>query len=158
MVPAGATTIWERWDGIRPDGSFQDEGMNSFNHYTYGAIGSWLYGKVAGMQAEEAEPGYKKTIIDPHITDKMTWAAAEHHSMYGKVASRWQRDGDILKLRVSIPPNTTAAIHIPATDAGKVYEGGKPVADVSGLKIAGTMNGKVIVEAGSGEFSFEVRK
>jgi alpha-L-rhamnosidase len=157
-VLAGATTIWERWDGIRPDGSFQDEGMNSFNHYAYGAIGNWLYGKVAGIQADESEAGYRKIMIDPHVTDKLDWAGAGYYSMYGKIASRWQKDGEVLRLQVSIPPNTTARIHVPAADAAKIYEGGKPVSAIPGLKVSGTVNGKVIIEAGSGEYGFEVRK
>ena len=63
-VTKGATTIWERWDGIKPDGSFQDAGMNSFNHYAYGAVGEWMYRVMAGLDIDEAMPGYK------HIVDR----------------------------------------------------------------------------------------
>ena len=90
----GATTIWERWDGIKPDGSFQDPGMNSFNHYAYGAIGDWMYSVVAGIEIDEAQPGYKHIVIAPRPGGGLTYAKASVESVYGKVAigmgdSRW---------------------------------------------------------------------
>ena len=67
-VKQGATTIWERWDGIKPDGSFQDAGMNSFNHYAYGAVGDWLYQVVAGIDVDPDAPGYKRVLITPCLS------------------------------------------------------------------------------------------
>ena len=64
-VTQGATTIWERWDGQRAEGSFQNAGMNSFNHYVYGSIGEWMYGVVAGLELDPAEPGYKHVRVQP---------------------------------------------------------------------------------------------
>ena len=120
-VTKGATTIWERWDGIKPDGTFQDAGMNSFNHYAYGAIGAWMYGVVAGIRIDETNPGYKHILIAPRPGGGLTFAKAAVESQYGRVASEWQiKDGN-LKLQVTIPPNTTATVTMPT---GKVEQVG----------------------------------
>jgi len=86
-VKQGATTIWERWDGQKPDGTFQDKGMNSFNHYAYGAIGEWMYRVMAGIEIDPAEPGYKHILIQPQPGGGLTYAKASFDSMYGRVAS-----------------------------------------------------------------------
>lgn len=112
-VTMGATTIWERWDGIKPDGTFQNEGMNSFNHYAYGAIGNWLYTRCAGIQSHPDFPGYKKIIIKPELSDKLEFATASLNSMYGKIESHWERQDDKLKLKATIPPNTSATVFMP---------------------------------------------
>ena len=75
-VKQGATTIWERWDGQKPDGSFQDAGMNSFNHYAYGAIGEWMYRVVAGLELDPREPGYKHVLVQPQPGGGLTSAEA----------------------------------------------------------------------------------
>ena len=154
-VTKGATTIWERWDGIKPDGTFQNPGMNSFNHYAYGAIGNWLYTKVAGIQADPETPGYKKIIIKPHITEQLTYAKAEYHSVYGKILSQWQLADGKLRLNIVVPPNTTAQINIPAKGVEQVLENNAPVSEDQDIKISGIKNGRVILETGSGEYIFE---
>lgn len=153
-VTMGATTIWERWDGIKPDSTFQDVGMNSFNHYAYGAIGSWLYSRVAGLQS--GEPGYKKIIIDPYLSKDMKFAKASYHSIYGDIVSEWKKDGNTLKLHVIIPANTAAQIVLPAAKAEQVKESGNPIAAVKDLSVAGVKEGKVILQAGSGEYNFSI--
>jgi len=87
--------------------------MNSFNHYAYGAIGNWLYTKVAGIQTHENAPGFKNTIIKPEITDKLNFVQATFNSMYGEIKSRWERKNKTLKLSVTIPPNTKAKVFLP---------------------------------------------
>lgn len=110
-VKMGATTIWERWNSILPDGSFDESGMNSLNHYAYGSIGSWLYEKVAGISA--AEPGYRKIKIHPLLTKGMTQVSASYESVYGMIKSAWScRNGGIC-VDVQIPANTTAVICLP---------------------------------------------
>ncbi len=89
-VTMGATTIWERWDGQKPDSTFQDKGMNSFNHYAYGAIGKWMYQVVAGIGIDEKNPGYKHIIIKPMPGGGLTYANATHQSMYGAIESGWE--------------------------------------------------------------------
>ncbi len=122
-VTKGATTIWERWDGIKPDGSFNIKGaftadsdeeiMNSFNHYAYGAVGDWLYKVVAGINFTDDGPGFKKMIIKPVIGGGLTYASASHETMYGTVISLWKVEGEKVVFDVEIPANTTAMVYIP---------------------------------------------
>jgi alpha-L-rhamnosidase len=118
-IKAGATTIWERWDGIRTDGSFEEASMNSYNHYAYGAIGDWMYQNITGIQAAEA--GYKKIIIKPIIGGNLTWAEAGYDCPYGHISSKWKIDAGKLDMTVVIPPNTTADIFVPDAQ-GKTYQ------------------------------------
>lgn len=112
-VKMGATTIWERWDGIKPDGSFQNPSMNSYNHYAYGAIGDWMYRTMAGINSEESAPGYKKITIKPQPGGKVSSASAELMTSYGPVKSSWKIDAGMFKLDVVVPPNTTAEVILP---------------------------------------------
>jgi alpha-L-rhamnosidase len=109
-VKMGATTIWERWDGIKPDGSFQTPDMNSYNHYAYGAIGDWMYRTIAGINSAADAPGYKSIVIAPKPGGKLTQAAAELETAYGTVKSAWVLENNLLKLDVTIPANTRATI------------------------------------------------
>ncbi|MCY1719022.1 glycoside hydrolase family 78 protein [Prolixibacteraceae bacterium Z1-6] len=118
-VTQGATTIWERWDGQKPDGTFQDVGMNSFNHYAYGAIGEWLYNYVAGIRIDHDTSGYKHFILAPHPGGGLTYAKAEYESMYGKIVSDWKMEGDRFVYKVVIPANTTATVIIPVSNERK---------------------------------------
>ena len=116
QVKLGATTMWERWDGWTPDKGFQTIGMNSFNHYAFGAVGQYLYENVAGIAAES--PAYKKISIRPVIGEGLTWAKASYDSMYGKIVSNWKLEGKALTMDVTIPANTTATVHVPGKDGG----------------------------------------
>ncbi|MBV7404054.1 glycoside hydrolase family 78 protein [Enterobacter sp. ENT03] len=121
QVKAGATTIWEHWDGIKPDGSMWSPDMNSFNHYAYGAVGEWLYRAVAGIEADEMQPGFKHVIISPLPGGDVTFVEAGYQSVYGEIAVHWRRVGEGIRLSVRIPANTTATLKLPAsqiTDAG----------------------------------------
>jgi len=150
-VKMGATTIWERWDGQKTDSTFQDVGMNSFNHYAYGAIGDWMYRVVAGI--EIGEPGYKHILIQPQPDKKLTYAKASFESSYGQIASGWEmKDGKIL-LKVKIPANTRATIMLPFASADKVTETGIPISTI--FKDAKQDKGNVVIDAGSGDYSFE---
>jgi alpha-L-rhamnosidase len=113
-VTRGATTIWERWDGIKPDSTFQTVNMNSFNHYAYGAIGDWMYSTVAGIR--ETEPGYKKIHVKPEPDTALSYANASYNSLYGEIKSGWKREGDHIEVEVTIPPNTEAVIELPYSD------------------------------------------
>ncbi len=152
-VKMGATTIWERWDGQKTDSTFQDAGMNSFNHYAYGAIGDWMYRVSAGL--ETASPGYKKLLIQPHPTKRLEFSKASLETPYGKAASGWERKGQTISVNVKIPVNTTATIILPVSFASKVMANGKSLAEnkeFSGLIEA---NKKLIFIAGSGDYIFE---
>ena len=153
-VKMGATTIWERWDGQKTDSTFQDPGMNSFNHYAYGAIGDWMYRVSAGI--ETLDPGYKHLLIQPHPTEKMSYSKASFESPYGTVASGWERkDGKII-VTVKIPANTKATICLPAKSTDMVTEGGKPLDSNPNFSEIRTQNNNILFESGSGHFVFEI--
>ena len=153
-VKMGATTIWERWDGEKTDSTFQDPGMNSFNHYAYGAIGDWMYRVSAGI--ETMGPGYRHIIIQPHPTNKLTYSKASFESPYGTIASGWERMDGKVKVKVIIPANTIATIILPVASADKVTESGKQLSQNIYLKDIKTSDRKLIMEAGSGDYSFEI--
>lgn len=127
QVKAGATTIWEHWDGIKPDGSMWSPDMNSFNHYAYGAVGEWLYRTVAGIEFDEKKPGCRHTLIAPHIGGGLTFVRASFRSGYGPVKVEWwTEDGADVWLHVAVPHNTTATIMLDLAkevteDAGQVF-------------------------------------
>jgi len=153
-VKMGATTIWERWDGEKTDSTFQDPDMNSFNHYAYGAIGDWMYRVSAGI--ETMGPGYKHIIIQPHPTKKLTFARASFESSYGTIVSGWEKkDGKII-VKVRIPINTTAKIILPAPSQDKVIENGKALSQNIYLKDIKASDNKLSMQAGSGEYIFEI--
>ncbi len=110
-IEHGATTIWEHWTSIKPDGSFQDPSMNSFNHYANGAIGEWLYQTVAGIHL--GAPGFRRIIIQPYPGGGLTHAAASYQSPYGLISSAWQIERETFDLKVTIPPNTCSEIQLP---------------------------------------------
>ncbi len=157
-VTMGATTIWERWDGQKPDGTFENPGMNSFNHYAYGAIGDWMYRKMAGIDTYEDGPGYKHIKIKPHIGGGFTYASASLDTYYGKVANSWKVENGKLLMEVEIPANTTATIFLPAKNAEGIKESGKELSQVNDIKVKGAEDGYVVMELGSGVYHFEAEK
>jgi alpha-L-rhamnosidase len=156
-VKMGATTIWERWDGIKPDSTFQTPTMNSFNHYAYGAIGDWMYRVVAGIDTEESSPGYKSIVIKPHKGAGLTSAKAELKSPYGMISSSWKTVGTALRLEVEIPSNTTAHIFIPSAGPDTITEGGRTLGSVKEITPVGQVGGYFQVKVGSGKYMFEVK-
>ncbi len=151
-VTVGATTIWERWDAQKPDGSFQTSEMNSFNHYAYGAIGDWMYRVAAGLR--EAAAGYKEIIVQPHLGGDFTYMNADLKTSYGNAASHWKSSGNQLIMEVEVPVNTTATIYIPAKSVAEISESGKPLSASKDITLSGTENGYVVVKAGSGKYVF----
>ena len=156
-VKMGATTIWERWDGEKPDSTFETPSMNSFNHYSYGAIGDWMYRKMVGLDTYEDGPGYKHIKIQPHIGGGFTFASASLQTYYGKLSNSWKVEGDKILMDVEIPVNTTATVYIPAKNADAVKESGKILSQANGIKIKETEGGYVVLELGSGVYHFEVQ-
>jgi alpha-L-rhamnosidase len=155
-IKMGATTIWERWDGIKPDGSFEAVSMNSFNHYAYGAIGDWMYRVIAGVDTKEDAPGYKQIVIKPHPGGNFTFTNLDYETLYGKVSSHWKIDSIKFSLDVQIPANTTATVYIPTKDSNSLLDGGKPV--TADVKVDGMEDGYLKLEIGSGSYSFSVSK
>jgi alpha-L-rhamnosidase len=151
-VKMGATTIWERWDGIKPDGSFQTPSMNSYNHYAYGAIGDWMYRVMAGLDTYEDGPGYKHIKIKPHIGGGFTHATASLQTYYGKLGSGWKLEGDKLVMDVEIPVNTMATVYVPVKSGESVTERFGAIAD------AKIEEGYKVFILGSGAYQFTVNK
>ena len=116
----GATTIWERWDGWTEDARLPDAVMNSFNHYSLGSVGQWLYEYVAGIRA--AAPGYEHVLIAPE-PGELEWARAVYRSVRGPISSAWRREGDELQLEVEIPANVTATVVVPGGEPVEVGPG-----------------------------------
>ena len=181
-VKMGATTIWERWDGQKPDGSFQTVGMNSFNHYAYGAIGDWMYRVIAGIDTD-GEPngvGYKKIIIRPRIDGKILragenaseWSkvgslqknekdsgglqsvAADLQTNYGKVSSNWKNENGQLSLEVEIPVNTTAVLYLPTSKTENIKENRELISNNKNIVIKEKQTNQTVLEVGSGKYSF----
>jgi len=111
-VTMGATTVWERWDGRRPDGSFQDAGMNSFNHYAYGAVGDWMLGGAAGIRTDEANPGFRRVIFAPLTDPRLDYVTGEIETRRGLVSSAWRRTESGMVYEFTVPEGCTAEIHI----------------------------------------------
>lgn len=153
-VKQGATTIWERWDSLKPDGSFQDPGMNSFNHYAFGAIGEWMYRVVAGLEIDPDEPGYKHVIAQPRPGGGLTSAKARVQTSYGEAASGWVLADGKLTVSVAVPPNARGTVRLPAAALAGVAEGARPLASVPGVRRAAQEGDDVVVEVGSGRYSF----
>jgi alpha-L-rhamnosidase len=154
-VKMGATTIWERWDGQKTDSTFQDAGMNSFNHYAYGAIGDWMYRISAGIEA--AKPGYKEILIQPMPTKRLDYSRASFESLYGMISSGWERKNGKLVFAIKIPANTKAVIKLPVDDISKVTENGSPVGTGEGKSLIMTDDTKktTLLLRGSGDYIFE---
>lgn len=150
-VKMGATTIWERWDGIKTDSTFQDANMNSFNHYAYGAIGDWMYRVCAGIEIGKA--GYKHILIQPQPTDSLNDAKATFNSNYGEIVSGWKKTATGFIFSIKIPANTTATVKLPADNINKITEHSEPLKNFA-TKFA---NNIVSIEVGSGEYVFETR-
>lgn len=153
-VKMGATTIWERWDGIKPDSTFQSAGMNSFNHYAYGAIGDWMYRVVCGIETQE--PGYKKSIIRPELSDSLQFAKASTLTPYGKISSGWKKEMGSTWYEVDIPANTSSTIIFPTKDPAKVTLDNAGLSGQKDIKVLEPVNGNVAVSIGSGSYRFKV--
>lgn len=153
-IKHGATTIWERWDGWTEDKGFQDPGMNSFNHYSLGSVGEWLYATVAGIDLDPSQPGYRHLIIHPIPGGGITWAKGSLMTVYGLVATDWKLKDGKLTLNVTVPANTTATVYVPAADAGAVKENERPAAEAEGVRFLRYEDGCAVFEVGSGSYSF----
>jgi alpha-L-rhamnosidase len=153
-VKMGATTIWERWNGEKPDHSFETPGMNSFNHYAYGAIGDWMYRVTAGIDTKDDAPGYRHIIIQPRPGGSLTQATASLLTYYGAIKSSWQLQNGQLSLDVEVPANTTATVYVPVKNNSAVQESGKPVAMQKDIRLISNGKDQTVLEIGSGQYHF----
>lgn len=153
-IKQGATSIWERWDGWTPEKGFHDPGMNSFAHYSFGAVAEWMFETIGGIDTDG--PGFRNIIIKPQPGGNLTWAKASYNSINGPIATSWKLDGDNLTLDVTIPANTTATVYIPTVDVLLVTESGKAAAfdQVPGVDFLRSENGTAVFHIGSGNYGF----
>jgi alpha-L-rhamnosidase len=155
-IDQGATTIWERLNGYTvEDGFGGNNSMNSFNHYSFGAVGQWMMAYSLGIQ--RGEPGFQRFVLQPQPdpTGTMTWAKGHYDSVYGTIESAWKVEGGRLSYAATVPANTTATLHLPAGSRDAVTEGGQPAAQADGVELVGYEAGKAVFELQSGRYEFE---
>jgi alpha-L-rhamnosidase len=129
----GATTIWERWDGWTEHGGFQSAAMNSFNHYSLGSVGDWLFGRVAGIDQSPGSIAYRELLLRPTPGGRLSWARAEQETARGKAACGWRLADGQITVSVAIPPGSTAVLEIPTADSTSVRERDEPLAGRPGV-------------------------
>ena len=164
-VDQGATTIWERWNSYTIESGFGDPGMNSFNHYAYGAVGEWMYRYMLGIEADEAQPGFghfilqpqpDRRVVLPHGQSLITSASGTYRSRYGEIASAWTApDKNSLTYDCTVPANTTATLRFPVSSADiSVLESGKPAREAEGVTYVGYEDGCQVYTLASGTYHF----
>ncbi|MFG2468645.1 family 78 glycoside hydrolase catalytic domain [Streptomyces canus] len=153
-VKNGATTVWERWNSYAKEEGFGPVEMNSFNHYSYGAIMEWMYESMAGIAKDPAHPGFKHFSLRPHLdpTGRITEVSASYRSPYGEIVSAWAvREGEF-RHRVAVPANSTATLRIPTSDPDSVRESRTPLSRVKGVTYLGFEDGTASFELPSGRY------
>ncbi|HVK03649.1 MAG TPA: family 78 glycoside hydrolase catalytic domain [Armatimonadaceae bacterium] len=153
-IRQGATTIWERWDGWTHDKGFQDAGMNSFNHYSFGSVGEWLFGDVAGIAPDPDAPGFRRVVVRPRPGAPMTWARTSYESVRGPVRTEWRREKGRYDLKVSVPPGATATVWVASPEPARVTEGGRDARSVPGVRFVRADAGHAVFEVQSGNYAF----
>jgi alpha-L-rhamnosidase len=123
MIDNGATTIWERWDGWSAEDGFQSPQMNSFNHYSLGSVGEWLYRFVLGIDLAPDGAGFRRLVMRPHPGGQLRQVSGGYRSVRGAVTSQWEHDGESFTFRVGLPPNVTASVRVPSRDPAAVRDG-----------------------------------
>jgi alpha-L-rhamnosidase len=153
-VRHGATTIWERWNGWTEEGGFFDPQMNSFNHYSLGSIGEWLFRHVAGIDLDPGAPGFQRFVLRPFPGGGLTSASASYRTMHGEISSSWTLSGEEFSWNVTVPANTSAVVFIPADPSRAPKEGGRAVNVSTGLRDLGRRGSFHACEAAAGVYSF----
>jgi alpha-L-rhamnosidase len=154
----------EGWFHMLSNGDGSTLGESPYTHYggygsghhQFGAcIAGWFYRCLAGIRPGTSAPGYKKFIIRPAILCELTWVKADYESVYGKISSSWQREGDKLTLSVTVPPNTTAEVYVPAKEAEKITESGKPATQAESVTLIRVENNLAVFGVSSGTYRFQ---
>lgn len=126
----------------------------SMNHCMLGHIQQWFYHYLLGIQQAEGSIGFKQIVIDPAVVDGLEWASGYYDSIHGRISCDWKKSGQSLTLKVSIPTNTTATIHVPTIDADKITESGRPVQNRNDVDMMGMENSSALFKVGSGNYTF----
>ncbi|MEV8592608.1 family 78 glycoside hydrolase catalytic domain [Streptomyces sp. NPDC052012] len=157
-VDNGATTIWERWNSYSKEDGFGPVEMNSFNHYSYGAVMEWMYESMAGIARDPGHPGFRHFFLRPHVdpTGRIKHVTGSHLSPYGEIRSEWIRRGRTLTYRAQVPANTTATLRIPAAEPSAVRAGRTPLDRVDQVKHLGFADGTASYKLPSGRYELTV--
>ncbi len=154
-IDQGATTIWERWDAYVAGRGFQDAGMNSFNHYSFGSVVEWMYRTILGINFDEQQPGYRHFIIRPVPGGSLQWARGWYHSISGTIGVDWKLSNGHFIVTLDIPPNTEATLHLPTTDAATIVESDFTTAKPKGVTPLSTEPGAALFRLASGRYCFD---
>ncbi|NJB70196.1 alpha-L-rhamnosidase [Saonia flava] len=160
-VKNGATTIWERLNSYTVENGFGgNNSMNSFNHYSFGAVAAWMNNYSLGIQRHEKKPAFKEFILQPTPDPDgvMTWAKGHYDSMYGTIKSEWKQVDGTLYYVATVPANTKATLYLPSDSLKKITESGKKVKKSKGVKFLGKEEDKLIFHLKSGTYEFEIKK
>jgi alpha-L-rhamnosidase len=151
-VEQGATTIWERWNSYTKKDGFGDVGMNSFNHYAYGACGEWIFRTMLGIDTDGA--GFKTLLMKPEPGQGITWAKGHYDSIHGRINSDWKVDSKAFHWDVTVPPNTTAILYIPAGKVANITESGYPIKQARGVTFRRMDDNRAVFSVESGRYDF----
>lgn len=154
-ITRGATTMWEHWDGIKPDGSFWSTDMNSYNHYAYGAVGEWMMRALAGI--DMVKPAYGELLLHPRPIEELSFVSAWQMTPYGRVRCEWRVEGEVHTVRCSVPAGTTAVLVLEKAELYQVTEKEKMLSEVPGVMRAWQSEEDVLIELGSGKYAFTWR-
>lgn len=146
MLAQGATTAWEDW-----------EGQDSHIHDTLISIGAWFIQGIGGIRVDERAPGFRHFVVKPAQVGDLTFARARHRSPYGRIVSDWRIENGIFHLEVTVPPGTSAAVHVPTSTAAAVTEGGRPAARSVGVRAVGMENGRAVYRVQPGRYAFAAK-
>jgi hypothetical protein len=157
-VDRGATTFWERWNSYTAEQGFGDPGMNSFNHYAYGAVVEWLYSTMAGIQFDFAQAGFKHILLKPVPEPALGYINCSYDSAYGTIASSWRYEGGSPVYQFTIPANTKATVYLPVPQDGGFYVNGIAadalVKQIHGAEFNGITDGLARFEIVAGDYVF----
>ncbi len=154
-VKHGATTIWERWNGWTHADGFFNPHMNSFNHYSLGSVGEWLFRHVAGIELDPDAAGFQRFVLHPYPGAGLDFARASFRTMHGEIESHWQLSGDHVVWSVRIPANTSATVFVPSDPETPVTENARPVEKAAGLRVLRRDGRTLVCEAGAGSYVFQ---
>jgi alpha-L-rhamnosidase len=154
MIDRGATTIWERWDGWSEERGFQSAWMNSFNHYSLGSVGEWLYRFVLGIEQASESAGFRRLRLRPHPGGGLARVHGSYQSVRGPVVAGWERSGGRFTYQVEVPPNATASVHVPSADPAQVRDAAGDGPAATGAYPGFLGAGEAVFEVGPGRHEF----
>ncbi len=157
-IDQGATTIWERWDGYVKGRGFQDRGMNSFDHYSIGAVGEWMYRVILGINFDESQPGMKHLILAPKPDGSLTWARGHYDSIRGRITSGWEVTKAGTTYHFEIPPNVLATITLEKKAGCRAFEKGKPVKENPRIQVLEEAEAFVKMAVKAGTYDLVIQK